>query len=98
MPIAHNDANAAYVACTQIFIVDSAPTPNSLGGVNGLAQMVAATLRSIAPSVAASLFATSVSHDLLGGNFVFYVLCGITLCGVRAALLLPRKLRAEGGL
>ncbi|KAJ7690065.1 major facilitator superfamily domain-containing protein [Mycena rosella] len=84
-------------ACTQIFIVDSAPTPNSLGGVNGLAQMVASTLRSVAPSVAASLFATSVSHHLLGGNFVFFLLCGFSLCGLRASLLLPTKLRSEGG-
>ncbi|KAJ7116549.1 MFS general substrate transporter [Mycena epipterygia] len=84
-------------ACTQIFIVDSAPTQNSLGGVNGLAQMVSSTLRSIAPSVAASLFSTSVSHHLLGGNFVFFVLCGIALCGVRASLLLPKILRSEGG-
>jgi len=82
-------------ACTQIFIVNSAPTPNSLGGVNGLAQMVGSTLRSIAPSFAASLFSTSVSHHLLGGNMVFFVLCGISLCGLRSSLLLPRKLRSE---
>ncbi|KAJ7772383.1 major facilitator superfamily domain-containing protein [Mycena metata] len=84
-------------ACTQIFVVDSAPTQNSLGGVNGLAQMVASTLRSVAPTFAASLFATSVSHDILGGNMVFFVLCGISVCGVRAALMLPRKLCSEGG-
>ncbi|KAJ7352311.1 major facilitator superfamily domain-containing protein [Mycena albidolilacea] len=83
-------------ACTQMFIVDSAPTQNSLGGVNGLAQMVSSILRSIAPSISASLFSTSVSYHLLGGNFVFLILCAITLCGVRAALLLPKKLRSEG--
>ncbi|KAJ7659155.1 major facilitator superfamily domain-containing protein [Mycena polygramma] len=84
-------------ACTQLFIVDSAPTQNSLGGVNGLAQMVGSTLRSVAPSFASSLFSTSVSHNLLGGNFVFFLLFGITLCGLRASLLLPRKLRSERG-
>ncbi|KAJ6589490.1 major facilitator superfamily multidrug-resistance, DHA1 sub-family [Mycena capillaripes] len=83
-------------ACTQIFVVDSAPTQNSLGGVNGLAQMVGSTLRSIAPSFAASLFSTSVSHNLLGGNLVFFVLCGTALCGLRSSLLLPRKLRSDG--
>ncbi|KAF7334645.1 Major facilitator superfamily multidrug-resistance DHA1 sub-family [Mycena venus] len=81
-------------ACTQIFIVNSAPTQNSLGGVNGLAQMVASTARSIAPSFASSLFATSVSHNLLGGNLVFFVLSGIALCGLRSSLLLPHKLRS----
>ncbi|KAJ7036843.1 major facilitator superfamily domain-containing protein [Mycena alexandri] len=80
-------------ACTQIFIVDSAPSQKSLGSVNGLAQMVAATLRSIAPSFASSLFSTSVSHHLLGGYFVFFVLCSFSLCAVWASLLLPKKLR-----
>lgn len=100
-----------------MFIVDSAPTQNSLGGVNGLAQMVSfllppfdqhfnadsflymqvsSILRSVAPSISASLFSTSVSYHLLGGNLVFFILCAITLCGVRAALLLPKKLRSEG--
>ncbi|KAJ7056720.1 major facilitator superfamily multidrug-resistance, DHA1 sub-family [Mycena amicta] len=82
-------------ACTQIFLVDASPTQNSLGGVNGLAQMVSSTLRSVAPSLSASLFATSVSHNLLGGNMVFFVLCGLSLCGLRATLLLPKKLRSE---
>nr|GAT52491.1 major facilitator superfamily multidrug-resistance DHA1 sub-family [Mycena chlorophos] len=82
-------------ACTQIFIVDSAPTQNSLGGVNGLAQMVSSILRSVAPTLAASLFATSVSHNLLGGNLVFFVLCGLSLCGLRATFLLPTQLRSE---
>ncbi|KAJ6553591.1 major facilitator superfamily domain-containing protein [Mycena vulgaris] len=82
-------------ACTQIFIVDSAPSQNTLGGVNGLAQMVSSTLRSIAPSVAASLFSTSVSYHLLGGNLGFFLLCGASLCGLRATLLLPKRLRSE---
>ncbi|KAJ7149651.1 major facilitator superfamily domain-containing protein [Mycena filopes] len=82
-------------ACTQIFIVDAAPTPNSLGTVNGLAQMVASTLRSLAPVATASLFATSVSHNLLGGNMVFLVLSAVALAGVRAAVALPRRLKGE---
>ncbi|KAJ7510540.1 major facilitator superfamily multidrug-resistance, DHA1 sub-family [Mycena galericulata] len=89
---------SAAFACTQIFIVDASPTPSNLGGVNGLAQMVSATARSIAPSFASSLFSTSVSHHLLGGNLVFFVLCGISLCGLWSSLLLPKILRSEGGL
>ncbi|KAJ7284430.1 major facilitator superfamily multidrug-resistance, DHA1 sub-family [Mycena rebaudengoi] len=84
-------------ACTHIFIVDSAPTRNSLGGVNGIAQMVSSTLRSLAPSIASSLFATSIKHNLLHGNFVFAVLFVITLIGLRATFLLPKRLRSEGG-
>ncbi|KAJ7870942.1 major facilitator superfamily domain-containing protein [Mycena olivaceomarginata] len=83
-------------ACTQLFIVASAPTQNSLGALNGFAQMVSSTLRSVAPAFAASLFAASLSHNLLGGNMVFFVLAAVSICGLRAALLLPRKLGADG--
>jgi hypothetical protein len=82
-------------ACTQIFIVDSVPSQNSLGGVNGVAQMVSSTTRALAPSFAASLFAASKTHSLLGGNLVFFVLGGIALAGVRAAVALPRRLKGE---
>ncbi|KAF7292633.1 Major facilitator superfamily multidrug-resistance DHA1 sub-family [Mycena indigotica] len=80
-------------ACTQMFIVDSAPMPNSLGGVNGLAQMVASTCRSVAPTISASLFSLSVRHGLLGGNLVFFILAGMALCAVRAAQMLPSRLK-----
>ncbi|KAJ6549461.1 major facilitator superfamily domain-containing protein [Mycena sp. CBHHK59/15] len=93
----NHDLTTVAPACTQIFIVDSAPTPNSLGGVNGLAQMVSSITRSVAPSVAASLFSTSVKLNLLGGNMVYVVLLCAALTGVRTTFLLPKKLRAEGG-
>ncbi|KAF7312025.1 Major facilitator superfamily multidrug-resistance DHA1 sub-family [Mycena indigotica] len=80
--------------CTQIFLADAAP-PNGLGGVNGIAQMASSTLRSIAPSLVASLFATSVSYNLLGGNLVFVVLFGLSLCGLQATFLLPKQLGSE---
>lgn len=58
--------------------------------------MVSSTLRSVAPAFAASLFAASLSHNLLGGNMVFFVLAAVSMCGLRAALLLPRRLGADG--
>ncbi|KAK7017703.1 major facilitator superfamily multidrug-resistance DHA1 sub-family [Favolaschia claudopus] len=82
-------------ACTQIFIVNSAPSPNTLGGVNGLAQMVGSTTRSIAPSFASSMFATSIKHNLLQGNLAFFMLSAIAAYGFRSAFLLPKKLRGE---
>ncbi|KAF8207018.1 major facilitator superfamily multidrug-resistance, DHA1 sub-family [Mycena galopus ATCC 62051] len=79
-------------ACTQMFMVDSALTQNSLGGVNALGQMVSSIFRSFAPSFAASLFSTSVSYNVLGGNLGFIVLGVISLSGVICALLLPPEL------
>ncbi|KAJ7827454.1 major facilitator superfamily multidrug-resistance, DHA1 sub-family [Mycena leptocephala] len=65
--------------------------------VNGLAQIVGPTLRSIAPTFASSLFALSVEHHIAGGNMVYIVLIAVALGAVRWSLLLPRTLRSESG-
>ncbi|KAJ6570067.1 major facilitator superfamily multidrug-resistance, DHA1 sub-family [Mycena vulgaris] len=82
-------------ASTYMFIMDAAPSPASLGGLNGLAQMVGTVLRSVAPSFASSLFSLSAEHHIAGGNMVYIVLFAATLGAVRCSMLLPRKLRFE---
>ncbi|KAJ7159094.1 major facilitator superfamily multidrug-resistance, DHA1 sub-family [Mycena crocata] len=71
------------------------PNRASIGSVNGLAQMVAPTLRAVAPTFASSLFALSLKNNLAGGYMVYIVLVGVTLCAVRCAMMLPRQLRSE---
>ncbi|KAJ7746313.1 major facilitator superfamily multidrug-resistance, DHA1 sub-family [Mycena metata] len=78
-----------------IFVMDAAPTPASLGSVNGLSGTVGTLFRSLAPSFASSLFAFSAEHQILDGNMVYFVLMVITLAALRCALLLPRTLRLE---
>ncbi|KAJ6577483.1 major facilitator superfamily multidrug-resistance, DHA1 sub-family [Mycena capillaripes] len=82
-------------ASAGLFIMDAAPSPASLGSVNGLGQMVATVGRSLASSFASSLFALSAEHQIAGGNLVYLVLIIITLVAVRCSLLLPRKLRTD---
>ncbi|KAG5653633.1 hypothetical protein H0H81_011735 [Sphagnurus paluster] len=82
--------NAAY-ASTQILILDCAPTRASLGATNGIAQAVGSIMRSIAPSIASSLFSISLEHHLAGGDMVFYILIGVALVGLRLTYLLPKK-------
>jgi hypothetical protein len=77
-----------------IFIMDAAPSPDNVGSVNGLAQMVSTTLRSVAPSFASSLFSLSVTHNLVGGYMGYLVLVGVTLGALRCSLLLPHRLRS----
>ncbi|KAG5642303.1 hypothetical protein DXG03_003023 [Asterophora parasitica] len=72
--------NAAY---------EAAPNKASLGATNGLAQTVGSVMRSIAPSVASSLFSASLQQQLAGGNMVFLVLVGVALTGLRLSFLLP---------
>ncbi|KXN84877.1 hypothetical protein AN958_12007 [Leucoagaricus sp. SymC.cos] len=79
--------------CTQLFIMDAAPSRNSLGAVNGLGQMISSVTRTIAPSFASSLFSLSLQHQLCGGYFVYFLLLSITVAGVYTSNLLPRGMR-----
>ncbi|KAG5644648.1 hypothetical protein DXG03_008030 [Asterophora parasitica] len=78
-----------YTAAIQILILEAAPNRASLGATNGMAQAVGSVMRSIAPSIASSLFSVSLQHQLAGGNMVFLVLLGVALTGLRISFLLP---------
>ncbi|KAF7309137.1 Major facilitator superfamily multidrug-resistance DHA1 sub-family [Mycena kentingensis (nom. inval.)] len=79
-------------ACTQLFLVNAAPTPNSLGGVNGLGQMVSSVNRSLAPFIASSLFAfSSTKEGWAARNGVYWILAACGVVAVGAATRLPRK-------
>ncbi|KAJ7168858.1 major facilitator superfamily multidrug-resistance, DHA1 sub-family [Mycena filopes] len=82
-------------ASTNLFLMDAAPNRASVGRVNGLGQMVGTVLRSIAPSVASSLFALSVKHNLVGGNLVYIVMAVIASIAARCSLMLPRHLQSD---
>ncbi|KAJ7880851.1 major facilitator superfamily domain-containing protein [Mycena leptocephala] len=66
-------------AATMLFIIDSAPNRASVGSVTGLSQMVGTISRSVAPSIASSLFSLSVKHNLADGYLVYIFLAGISL-------------------
>ncbi|KAF7326733.1 Major facilitator superfamily multidrug-resistance DHA1 sub-family [Mycena venus] len=71
-------------AATMLFIMHSAPNRASVGSVTGLSQMVGTVARSVAPSIASSLFALSAKHNLAGGYLVYIVLVGVACCAVPA--------------
>lgn len=58
-----------------MFVTASAPAKNVLGAVNGMGQMSVSIARAIGPMTAASIFAFSKDHQILGGHAVFVVLC-----------------------
>ncbi|GLB44887.1 putative transporter [Lyophyllum shimeji] len=82
--------NAAY-ASIGILILDSAPNRAAFGATNGMAQAVGSGMRSIAPSIASSLFSVSLERQLAGGNMVFLVLLVVALIGLRLTFLLPKQ-------
>ncbi|GLB44969.1 putative major facilitator superfamily protein [Lyophyllum shimeji] len=81
--------------CCQLFVMDAAPGQASLGAVNGLAQMLSAVVRTIAPTLASSLFSISLQEQFAGGYMVYLVIVGITLAGLSTAFLLPMRLKAQ---
>jgi hypothetical protein len=72
-----------------LFIRAAAPNRASLGATNGIAQMVAALARIIAPASATSVFSYSMQegHDAW---LVYYFLMTIAFLAVGTSLLLPR--------
>ena len=85
-------ANIQYLSsgAVQVLITESAPSQSALGSVNGLAQGVASVSRSLAPSIASSLFAISLQRNWAGGNAVYYILMGIVACTIRLSFMLPK--------
>ena len=77
----------------------SSATPNkrSLATLNGLAQGVASVQRAFAPAAAGSLFAFSVTNNVLGGNFVYVVLFMLVGIGLYFAAKLPKHAWMHGG-
>lgn len=64
-------------------------TPGTaLGTLNSLAQMSSSVSRAIGPYAANTLFALSVTHNLLGGHFVYLVLTIISIVGALTCLLI----------
>lgn len=74
-----------------ILVVSNAPK-GALGASNGAAQMIASIMRSIAPTVATSLFSISLEKNIASGYMVYYVLLIVIFIGIRVSFFLPRTL------
>jgi hypothetical protein len=90
-------ANVQYLssAAIQVLITDSAPSQSSLGSVNSLAQAVGSVSRSLAPSVASSLFAISLQRNWAGGNAVYYIWMAMVACAIPLSSMLPEELHLQ---
>ena len=54
--------------------------------------MVASIQCAVGPAVADSLFAFSVTNNILGGNFVYVVLLTLVCVGLYMAVRLPKRM------
>lgn len=76
-----------------MFITASAPAKNVLGAVNGMGQMTSSIAHAVGPMFAASIFAFSKDHNILGGHAVFVVLCIPAVGILWLASYLPEELQ-----
>ena len=80
-----------------MYISSATPNKRLLGALNGFAQTVAAFQRAVGPAIAGSLFAFSVTNNILGGNFVYIVLFMLVGIGLYFAAKLPKDAWRHGG-
>jgi type IV secretory pathway VirB2 component (pilin) len=74
-----------------MYISSAAPNKRSLGAAYGLAQVAAAVQSAIGPVSAGWLFAFTLTHNVLGGNFAYVVLVGVVCVALGISAQLPRN-------
>ena len=84
-----------HIGCLQVLVVQSLPEGGSLSKANSIAQLLVSAMRTIAPSVASSLFSMSLQRNLANGNLVYYLLFGTGLLSIRLSWLLCDPARTE---
>lgn len=77
--------------CVFMYITSSAPNKSSLGGTNGIGQLVAAFVRAVGPASATSLFAVSLERNWLGGGAVWLILIVVSCVLWTVSLRLPKE-------
>lgn len=80
-----------------VYISSATPNKHSLGTLNGLAQTVASVQRTFGPAAADSLFALSVTNNILGGNLLYVVLFMVVCIGLWVAVKLPKHVWTHNG-
>uniref|UniRef100_A0A093VN20 Putative peptide/nitrate transporter n=1 Tax=Talaromyces marneffei PM1 TaxID=1077442 RepID=A0A093VN20_TALMA len=83
----------AFTAC-QLAINDVSPSPETLGTVNAISLTLNSALRSVAPALFASLFATGVKKQIFYGYLAWIILVVLAIGYRRSLRWLPA--RAEG--
>jgi hypothetical protein len=75
-----------------IYISSATPNKRSLGALNGLGRTILSVQAMIKPAIVDSLFAFSVTNNVLGGNFIYVVLLSLLCIALSVAAQLPRHM------
>ncbi|KIJ52561.1 hypothetical protein M422DRAFT_58696 [Sphaerobolus stellatus SS14] len=76
-----------------ILIKNASPSPEALGSTNGLAQWFQCMTRSFSPAFVSSLFALSISNNLLGGYLWVIVMCSLSFIAIYITAKIPEARR-----
>jgi hypothetical protein len=74
-----------------LYISSAVPNKRSLGAANGLAEVATSILSAIGPAAADWLFAFSLTHNVLSGNFAYVVFVGVACVALGISTQLPRN-------
>jgi hypothetical protein len=79
-----------------IYVSNATPNKRSLGALNGLARTVSSIQAMIGPAGVTSLFAFSVTNNVLGGNLIYVILLSLLCVALGIALQLPEQMWMHG--
>jgi hypothetical protein len=74
-----------------VYLSSAAPNKRSLGAVYGLSHAATSIQSAVGPAAADWLFAFSLTHNILGGNFAYVVLLGAVCFALGVSTQLPRN-------
>ena len=74
-----------------LYIPSAVSNKRSLGAASGLAQVATSIQSAVGPAAADWLFAFSLMHNVLGGNFAYAVIVGVSCIVLSVSTRLPRN-------
>ena len=74
-----------------MYTSSAAPNKRSLGAAYGLVHVATSVQSAVGPATGDWLFAFSLTHNVLGGNFAYIVLLGVVCVALGVSTQLPRN-------
>jgi len=74
-----------------MYVSSAVPKKRSLGAAYGLSHLVNSVLSAVGPAAADWLFAFSLTHNVLGGNFAYIMLLGVVCATLGVSTYLPKN-------
>jgi hypothetical protein len=84
-----------FIAGVQLAVNDISPSPSALRKLHVIALALTAGVRTVAPAMITSLFATGARNQFLDGHLVWVILFFLALLGTIALRWLPEKAKGK---